>query len=71
MSRYRIDERDFGCFAPSFKPGLIRQYLGESGNVLPWGTIWSGPLETAAQSVRHHMAAEADKWLEKEDADVS
>lgn len=71
MIKYRVDERDFGCFAPFFKTGLVRRYLGEAGDVLPLGTVWSGPLEAAAQSVRNHMAAEADKWLEKEEADVS
>jgi hypothetical protein len=69
--KYRLDERDFGCFAPSFKPGLVRRYLDADGDVLPLGTVWSGPLEVAAQSVRNHMAAEAGKWLEEEDADVS
>jgi hypothetical protein len=64
--KYRLEERSFVCFAPSFKSGLFRRYLSEGGNVLPRGVIWSGPLEMAAQAIRNHMTNSADKWLEED-----
>jgi hypothetical protein len=58
MSRYRIIERDTSFFAPQFKSGLFWKFLNEGGTVLPWGTVWSGPLELAAKGIRAHMAEE-------------
>lgn len=66
MTKYRIDERSFGHFAPSFRTGLFRQYLSEGGNVLPSGVIWSSSIGGAARAIRSHMTRQADKWLEED-----
>lgn len=71
MTKYRIDERNFGCFAPSFKTGLFRRYLSEGGNVLPRGVIWSSSIEGAARAIRLHLTQQSDDWLQESKAGFS
>jgi hypothetical protein len=71
MTKYRIDERSFGHFAPSFKSGLFRRYLSEGGNVLPRGVIWSSSIEGAARAIRNHLTRQADGWLQEGKAGFS
>jgi len=55
VSRYRIIERDFACFAPQVRGGLLWKSLDDKGRELSWDTVWSGPLQLAAAGVRAHM----------------
>jgi hypothetical protein len=61
MSRYRIIERDIAFFAPQVRNGLFWKYLDDIGRELPWGTVWSGPLEMAAAGVRAHQKLKYDE----------